>query len=175
MIEEDNQELMRIFGSWWMLNSKIMTYSLGMYIVPLICLSNGEIAAFCVNTWHECMGYPRISMMRWILPTTKGHKLQVSNLLKGMKPYEFCALGKFTTWPHKWNLPHELPVMLKKIPEDICGLINPPCGPFRYFLALIDASTKWSHISLRASRNLASPRLLVQIIQLWARFSNHPI
>ena len=65
--------------------------------------------------------------------------------------------------------------MFQRIQGDICGPIDPPCGPFRYFLGLIDASTKWSHVSLLASRNQAFPRLLAQIIQLRARFSDHPI
>jgi len=114
-------------------------------------------------------------MMRRIIPSTKGHNLQVSHLVKGMKPCEFCALGKFVSRPHKWKLPHELPVMLQIIQGDICGPIDPPCGPFRYFLGLIDASTKWSYVSLLASRNQAFPKLLAQIIQLRARFSDHPI
>jgi hypothetical protein len=92
-----------------------------------------------------------------------------------MKPFEFCALGEFIVRPHKWKLPLELPFMLKRIQRDICGPINPPYGPFRYFFALIDVSTKWSHVSLLASRNLAFPKLLVQIIQLQARLSNHLI
>ena len=72
--------------------------------------------------------------------------------------------GKFITWPHKWKLPHELPFMLQRIQRDICGPINPPCGPFRHCLAFIDASTKWSHVSHLANRNLAFHRLLIQII-----------
>jgi len=28
----------------------------------------------------------------------------------------------------------------------------PPCGSFRYFIVLIDASTRWSHISLLSTR-----------------------
>ena len=72
-------------------------------------------------------------------------------------------------------MPHELPVMLQMIQRDICRPIDPPCGLFRYFLGLIDASTKWLHVSLLASRNQVFPRLLAQIIQLRARFSDHPI
>ena len=71
----------------------IRAYSSGMYIVPLICSSEGDDATFCVNTWHERIGHLGVSMMKQIIPSTKGHKLQVSNLFKGMKPCEFRALG----------------------------------------------------------------------------------
>jgi len=99
----------------------------------------------------------------------------VSHLLKGIKPCVFCALGKFVSRPHKCKLSHELSVTLQRIQGNICGPIDPSCGPFRYFFDLIDASTKWSYVSLLASRNQVFSRLLVQIIQLWARFSDHPI
>jgi hypothetical protein len=35
-------------------------------------------------------------MMRQIVPNIKEHEPQVSNLLKNMKPYEFCALGNLS-------------------------------------------------------------------------------
>jgi hypothetical protein len=35
---------------------------------------------------------------------------------------------------------------LGRIQEDICGPITPTSEPFRYFMVLIDASTRWSHV-----------------------------
>ena len=69
--EEDNQELLQILDREGCPIENIPTYSLGMYIVPLICLSEGEDVVFCVNTWHERMGHPGASMMRRIILTTK--------------------------------------------------------------------------------------------------------
>ena len=69
----------------------------------------------------------------------------------------------------------ESPVFLERIHGDICGPIHPPCGPFRYFMVLIDASTRWSHVCLLSTRNVAFARLLAQIIKLRAHFSNYPI
>ena len=158
--EEDNKKLLQILDREGCSIENIPAYSSGMYIVLFIYSSEGEDAAFCVNTWHECMGHLGVSMMRRIIPSTKGHNLQVSNLLKGMKPCKFCALGKFVSRHHKWKLPHELPIMLQRNQGDICGPIDPPCKPFRYFLGLIDASTKWSHVSILASKNQIFPRLL---------------
>ena len=49
------------------------------------------------------------------------------------------------------------------------------CGPFRYFMVLIDASTRWSHVCLFVTRNIAFSRLLAQIIKLRAQFPDYPI
>ena len=42
-------------------------------------------------------------------------------------------------------------------------------------MVLIDASTRWSHVSLLATRNVAFARLLAQIIQLRANFPDYQI
>ena len=69
----------------------------------------------------------------------------------------------------------ESPVFLERIHGNICGPIYPPCGPFRYFMVLIDASTRWSHVCLLSTRNGAFARLLAQIIKLRAHFPDYPI
>ena len=42
-------------------------------------------------------------------------------------------------------------------------------------MVLIDASTRWSHVCLLSTRNVAFARLLAQIIKLRAHFSDYPI
>ena len=42
----------------------------------------------------------------------------------------------------------ESPVFLERIHGDICRPIHPPCGPFLYFMILIETFTKWSHFCL---------------------------
>ena len=64
---------------------------------------------------------------------------------------------------------------LERIHGDICGPIHPPCGPFHYFMILIDVSTKWSHVCLLSTRNVAFARLLAEIIRLRAQFLDYPI
>ena len=64
---------------------------------------------------------------------------------------------------------------LEHIQGDICGPIHPPSGPFRYFMVLIDVSTRWSHVCLLSTRNVAFSRLLAQIIWLKAQLSYHLI
>ena len=42
-------------------------------------------------------------------------------------------------------------------------------------MVLIDVSSKWSHICLLSSRNIAFARLISQIIRLRAQFLDYPI
>ena len=42
-------------------------------------------------------------------------------------------------------------------------------------MVLIDASTKWSHVCLLSTRNVAFARLFAQIIRLRAQFPDYPI
>ena len=69
----------------------------------------------------------------------------------------------------------ESPTFLEQIQGDICGPIHPPSGPFRYFMVLIYVSSRWSHVYLLYTRNVAFSRLLAQIIRLQAHFSKYPI
>ena len=66
-------------------------------------------------------------------------------------------------------------MFLERIQGDICGPIHPPCGPFRYFMVLIDASSRWSHVCLLSTRNVAFARFLAQIIKLRAQFPDYII
>ena len=69
----------------------------------------------------------------------------------------------------------ESPRFLERVQGDICGPIDPPSGPFKYFMVLIDASTRWSHVCLMSSRNQTFSKLLAQIIKLRAQFPDYPI
>ena len=55
------------------------------------------------------------------------------------------------------------------------GDLYPPCGPFRYFMVLIDVSTRWSHVCLLSTRNVAFARFLAQMIKLRAQFPDYLI
>ena len=68
----------------------------------------------------------------------------------------------------------ESPTFLECIQGDICGAIQPPYGPFKYFMVLINASTRELHVSLLSSCNLTFARLLTQLIRLQAHFSHYP-
>ena len=48
-------------------------------------------------------------------------------------------------------------------------------GPFRYFMVLIDVSTRWSHVCLLSTRNATLAMLIAQMIKLRTQFPNYPI
>lgn len=83
-----------------------------------------------------------------------------------------CSLGKLGSRPSYAKDTKETIPFLQRIQGDICGPIHPNCGPFRYFMVLVDASTRWSHVALLSTRNAAYAKLLAQIIRLRA---HHPV
>lgn len=126
--------------------------------------------------WHDRVGHPGSIMMRRILENSTGHPLKN---LKILANDEFscaaCYQGKLIARPSTLKVDIESPRFLERIHGDICGPIHPPSGVFRYFMVLIDASSRWSHMCLLSSRNLAFARLLAQIIRLRAQFPDYPI
>ena len=115
-------------------------------------------------------------MMRRIIEQSHRHPLKNQKILL---PNEFscdpCSQGKLIVIPSFNKIMSESLVFLERIHGDIYGLIHPPCGPFRYFMVLIDASTRWSHVCLLSIRNVAFVRLLAQMTKLRAQFSYYPI
>ena len=109
-----------------------------------------------------------------ILPCVVGHNLQPASV-NSMSLCEACVQGKLIAKPSLYKLPHELPPMLSRLHGDICGPITPMSGPFRYFLVLVDASGRQSHVSLLSSRNLAFANLLSMLIRFKAHFPDYPI
>jgi Integrase core domain len=115
-------------------------------------------------------------MMRIIIESTNGHPLKdLKILLSKNLSRATCSLGKLIIRSSKNKIKNESLLFLERIQGDIYGPISPPCGPFRYFLVLIDASTRWSHVCLLATRNVAFASLLARIIQLRANFLNYKI
>ena len=87
--------------------------------------------------------------------------------------YAACFQVKLIIIPSFTKIMSESPTFLERIQGDIYGPIHPPSGPFRYFMVLIDASTRWS--CLLSTRNVVFARLLAQIIRLMKKFPDHPI
>ena len=94
-------------------------------------------------------------------------------------PNEFncvaCSQGKLITRPSQMKVGFESPSFLERIHGDVCGPIHPACGPFKYFMVLIDASMRWSHVCLLSTHNVTFARLLAQIIKLMAQFLEYAI
>ena len=150
-----------------------------MYVKP-----QSDIAVFktifsnqeSYRIWHDRLGHPGLNMMQWIVKNSNGHNLATKEFLN---QEDFlciaCAKWKLITRPSKLKIQAESMSFLERIQGDICGPINPLLGPFRYFMVLIDASSKWSHVCLLSTRNHAFARLTSQIIQLKNAFPNNRI
>jgi hypothetical protein len=84
-------------------------------------------------------------------------------------------MGKLIVRPSPLKVKNEIPAFLERIQGDICGPIQPLSGPFSYFMVLIDASSKWSHVCLLSTRNYAFAKLISQIIRIKNTFPDHRI
>jgi hypothetical protein len=124
--------------------------------------------------WHDCLGHPGMSMMRRIINNSAGHDVR-----SFPNPEDFICTSyskrKLITRPSLLKIRDESPVFLQRIQGDICGPIQPLSGPFRYFMVLIDASTRWSYVDLLSTRNHAFSKIITQIIRLKASFPDNCI
>ena len=161
---------------------KLSAFSSGLYhtiikpIEPYAVMNQKFDDPKIFNLWHNRLGHPGSSMMRQIIEQSHGHPLKNQTILL---PNEFscdpCSQGKLIIISSFNKIMSESPVFLERIHGDICGPNHPPCGPFRYFMVLIDVSTRWSHVCLLSTRNVAFARLLAQMIKLRAQFHDYPI
>ena len=86
-----------------------------------------------------------------------------------------CTTGKLILHPSHIKIQNEPLKFFERIQGNICGPIQPSSGPFRYFMVLIDASTRWSYMCLLSTRNHAFTKIIVQVIRLRAHNSEHQI
>jgi hypothetical protein len=114
------------------------------------------------QTWH---GHPGVGMMRKIIGNSIGHNMHKT---KFTQYSDFicttCAIGKLILRPSTLKIKAEPLKFLERIQGDICGPIQPECGPLRYFVVLIDTSTGWSSVSLLSTRSHAFAKILSQLI-----------
>ncbi|KAJ1288179.1 hypothetical protein BS78_02G070800 [Paspalum vaginatum] len=125
---------------------------------------------------HDRLGHPGIGMMRKIITNSIGHDLTDAKFSKSSDYVcTVCAIGKLILRHSPLKFRAEPLRFLERIQKDICGPIEPISGPFRYFMVLIDASTRWSHVRLFSTRNHAFANIMSQIIKLKAHYSEHRI
>ena len=125
---------------------------------------------------HFYFGMTDLGIPEFLVQNSTGHPLTSRQILvTDGYTCVACSKGKLIIRPSFTKVTFESPAFLERIQGDICGPIHPPCGPFLYFMILIDASTRWSHVCLLSCRNVAFARLLAQIIRLRSEFPDHPI
>jgi hypothetical protein len=84
-------------------------------------------------------------------------------------------MGKLILRPSPLKINAEPLRFLERIQGDICGPIKPLFCPFRYFIVLIDASTRWSHVCLLSTHNHAFAKFMTQVIRLKANYPEYRI
>ena len=115
--------------------------------------------------WHDRLGNPVYNMMHKNIENSHGHTLKNLKILQSKKfSCTACSQGLLVIKPPASKVGKESPAFLKCIKGDICGPFYPPCGPFKYYMVLIEASTIWSHVCLLSTHNMTFARLLTQII-----------
>jgi hypothetical protein len=128
------------------------------------------------STWHSCLGHPGIGMMQKIIGNCIGHDLKDG---KFSKSNDFvctsCAMGKLILRPSQLKIHIEPLWFLERIQGDIYDPIQPLCGPFRYFMVLIDASTRWSYMCLLSTHNHAFAKFMMQVIRLKVNYPEYRI
>ena len=123
------------------------------------CYVFSMISSTKVGLWHH-----GTTMFQRMLPILTGHEVRPSDANK-LGDCVACSQGKLIQRPFQWKLPTELPSRLQRLQGDVCGPINPPSGPFRYFLVLVDASETHFEVSLLSTRNVVFPKLLPMLLK----------
>ncbi|KAM2731492.1 hypothetical protein EV2_035147 [Malus domestica] len=128
-----------------------------------------------ITFWHDRLGHPGRIVMRRILKSSHGQPLTQSlGLIQGIA-CQTCSMGKLITKPSYDKIHSNPPIFLQRIQGHICGSIHPPCAPFRCFMVLVDASTRWPYVCLLSTMNAAFSKLLDQVIKLKAHHPNYLI
>ena len=163
IMNEGNKECLyitSIISGKKIVGEKLPAFSSGLYHTTIKSIESNVVVnqkfndPKIFNLWHERLGHPGSSMIRQIIKHSNRHPLKNQKILfPNELSCEACSQGKLIFRPYINKTMSELPVFLERIHEDICGPINPPCGPFRYFMVLIDASTRWSHVCLLSTLN----------------------
>ena len=115
-------------------------------------------------------------MMKKIIGNSIGHDMENAKFPQN-KDFccTACATGKLILRSSYLKIRTEQHKFLERIQGDICGPIQPLPRPFRYFMVLIDTSTRWSHVSLLSTCNHAFAKIMPQLIKLKAHYPKHRI
>ena len=92
--------------------------------------------------WHDRLGHPDYNMMRKIIENSHGHTLKNQKILQSKKfSCAACSQGKLVIKPSATKVGIKSLAFLERIQGIYVGQFTPLCGPFKYYMVLIDAST----------------------------------
>ena len=109
------------------------------YVVVNQKFNNPKVFVF----WHDRLGRSGSSMIHRIIEHSHEHPLKNQKILL---PNEYSCVafsqGKLIVRPSFIKVISESLVFSEKTHGNICGLMHPPSGPFRYFMILIYTYTR---------------------------------
>ena len=128
---------------------KLPSFSSGLYYTYIkpyhhnVAMSLKFKDPYSFKLLHERLVHPGQNLMCWILTNSIRYDMS-STRIPFVKKFicEACAKGKLIVRPFCTKVGIESPIFLARIHGDICGPIHPASGPFRYFMVLIDTSTR---------------------------------
>ncbi|KAL3683038.1 hypothetical protein R1sor_001060 [Riccia sorocarpa] len=148
-------------------------------VLPIYTVNTAAVSFDDFTCWHRRLGHPGNTMLRKMLKhrVTSDLPAKLERLISDSQKSLCvpCAQGKLIRHPFEYKEPLQSPRFLERLHGDICGPIEPPSGPFRYYMVLVDASSRHSQVTLLSTRNLAFSRLLAQLIRLRVQFPESPV
>jgi hypothetical protein len=146
----------------------------GLYVTQLQAFHTEHKGRTPTKRWHDHLGHPGMTMYKRIIRDSIGIPDDVKP--STMKNHCLaCSHGNMITRPSISKIVYTIQKFLEQLTADVCGSIEPASGPFGFFLAIGDSSSKWSQISLLSTRNLVFARILANILKLRAQFPEYPI
>ena len=119
------------------IHEKLPAYSSGLYHinirpVEVNLISNQKLDnKILLNLWHDRLGHPTTGMMQRIIANSTGHSIKNVKIPRSDElTCSACSLGKLIIRPSMNKIATKSPKFLERIQGDICGPINPACGPF---------------------------------------------
>ena len=124
--------------------------------------------------WHDRLGHPGKNMFRKIVLYSRGTTIP-RDCTQHYDSCPPCMMGKLQD-KKKVSFSSSNP----KLPGegwvlDVCGPINPPCGPFRYFQIIKDESNVFKKVDLLTTRNQVMPKLLIHMINFKSHYPQYPL
>jgi hypothetical protein len=127
-------------------------------------------------TWHSHLCHSGIGMIQKLIGNCTRYDLKDAKIPKSNDfVCTSCVMGKLILRPSPLKIHAEPLRFLERIQGDICGLIQPLCGHFIYFIVLIDASTRWSHMCLLSTYNHAFAKFMMQVKKLKVDYPEYRI
>ena len=136
---------------------KLSIFLLGLYYTTITSVESHAIISQKLKTsgsqklndpknlilWHDHLGHLGPTMLKKIVDNSNGHTLVNQHLILP-SGYLFIpySQGKLITRLSFLKIAFESPSFLQRIQGDICDPIYPVSGPFRYYMTLLDDSTR---------------------------------